>query len=117
MLLAALPAAARILPWRVIARLASPGSLDPHARHRLEWLGILLRNRVVRLWGGCLTRSLLRARYLRQMGVAAELRLGIRRRGERWEGHAWVCVDGCAVEEPEGTASFVPMWSSQCGCR
>jgi hypothetical protein len=52
----------------------------------------------------CLTRSLALARLLRLHGLAAEIRIGLRRAGGRLAGHAWVEHHGALVGDD---ASFV----------
>jgi hypothetical protein len=49
----------------------------------------------------CLSRSLVLWRLLRGRGVPAEIRLGVRKRGGALDAHAWVEVNGRAVD---GTA-------------
>ena len=56
----------------------------------------------------CLRRSLVLQRILRGQGVAAELRIGVRKEGERLEAHAWVEVEGKAVGEVEEIAVTYP---------
>jgi Transglutaminase-like superfamily len=54
-------------------------------------------------WGlvTCLPRSLTLWWILRRRGVKAELRMGVRRDGERIVAHAWVVCHGTAIGEPE----------------
>lgn len=42
----------------------------------------------------CLTQSLILFRILRRRGLAAELRIGVRRVGDDLNAHAWVAYDG-----------------------
>lgn len=49
---------------------------------------------------GCYPRSLLVFRFLAEAGARPVLRIGMRRRGDAIEGHAWVVVDGGPVDEP-----------------
>jgi hypothetical protein len=49
----------------------------------------------------CLERSLVLWRLLAQRGISAQLRIGVRKSGEKFEAHAWVERNGVAVGEPE----------------
>ena len=51
----------------------------------------------------CLERSLALWWLLARRGVAAQLRIGVRKTGEKFEAHAWVEYDGVAVGESDGT--------------
>jgi Transglutaminase-like superfamily len=50
----------------------------------------------------CLERSLALWWLLARRGVAAQLRIGVRKSGEKFEAHAWVEREGQAIDEPEG---------------
>lgn len=56
----------------------------------------------------CLRRSLVLQGLLARRGIAAELRIGVRRDGERLQAHAWVEVAGVPIEEPEEIAAAYP---------
>jgi hypothetical protein len=57
----------------------------------------------------CLVQSLALLRMLRTRGIDAELRLGARSRAGRFEAHAWVELDGIALNDATETgAAFVP---------
>lgn len=49
----------------------------------------------------CLQRSLALWYLLGRVGVRSELRIGVRKTGEKFEAHAWVECDGAAVGELE----------------
>ncbi len=49
----------------------------------------------------CLEESLALWWLLRRQGIAAELRIGVRKQGEKFEAHAWVEREGTALNEPE----------------
>jgi hypothetical protein len=49
----------------------------------------------------CLEESLALWFLLRRHGIEAELRVGVRKDGERFEAHAWVEREGVAFNEPE----------------
>jgi hypothetical protein len=51
----------------------------------------------------CLERSLALWWLLARHGVATQLRIGVRKAGEKFEAHAWVERDGAAIGEPETT--------------
>jgi Transglutaminase-like superfamily len=49
----------------------------------------------------CLEESLALWWLLGRRGIASDLRIGVRRNGEKIEAHAWVERDGAALNEPE----------------
>jgi hypothetical protein len=49
----------------------------------------------------CLEESLTLWYLLRKQGIAACLRIGVRKENEKFEAHAWVERDGTALNEPE----------------
>lgn len=49
----------------------------------------------------CLEESLALWWLLGRQGIAAELRIGVRKQGEKFEAHAWVEREGTALNEPE----------------
>ena len=51
----------------------------------------------------CLERSLALWWLLARLGVATQLRIGVRKTGAKFEAHAWVERDGVAIGEPEAT--------------
>jgi hypothetical protein len=50
----------------------------------------------------CLDRSLLLWYLLQSQGIAADLRIGVRKSDERFEAHAWVERDGIALNQIDG---------------
>jgi hypothetical protein len=50
----------------------------------------------------CLEESLVLWWLLARQGVSSELRIGVRKCGEKFEAHAWVECEGVAVNEPDG---------------
>lgn len=50
----------------------------------------------------CLTRSAILYAMLRQHGYRPELRIGVAGRAGAFDAHAWVMVDGRAVDQPAG---------------
>jgi hypothetical protein len=50
----------------------------------------------------CLERSLVLWWLLGRQHVAARLRIGVRKTGEKFEAHAWVEHQGRALAEPQG---------------
>jgi hypothetical protein len=58
----------------------------------------------------CLTRSLALYGLLRRQGLAAQLRLGVRRSGRgRLVAHAWVEWDGVPLPAGEDVGGYVPL--------
>ena len=51
----------------------------------------------------CLAESLALWWLLGREGIASDLRVGIRKDGEKFEAHAWVEHEGKALNEPEAT--------------
>ena len=49
----------------------------------------------------CLEESLALWWLLRRQGIGSDLRIGVRKDGEKFEAHAWVERDGMALNEPE----------------
>jgi len=49
----------------------------------------------------CLEESLVLWYLLRRQGIAARLRIGVRKISEKFEAHAWVEYNGEALNEPE----------------
>jgi hypothetical protein len=49
----------------------------------------------------CLEESLALWWLLGRQGIGAELRIGVRKQGEKFEAHAWVERAGAALNEPE----------------
>lgn len=73
-----------------------------------HWLGVASRHHLVR--ARCLHRSLALHRWLSQEGITGQLRIGVRKRSDELEAHAWVELDGQLVSErPEDVAGFTPL--------
>ena len=51
----------------------------------------------------CLERSLALWWLLERRGIASQLRIGVRKTGDKFEAHAWVEHEGVAIGEPEAT--------------
>jgi len=49
----------------------------------------------------CLDESMTLWWLLERQGIGAELKVGVRKDGEKFEAHAWVERDGLALNEPE----------------
>lgn len=81
---------------------------SPAAQVRARALRTAVEGRADRLPGrpACLPRALTLATRLRQEGLPAELRLGVRRVGEGLAAHAWVECGGVALEPSEGWAAL-----------
>ncbi|MEQ8272263.1 MAG: lasso peptide biosynthesis B2 protein [Deltaproteobacteria bacterium] len=52
--------------------------------------------------GRCVPRSIVIARFARQLGFDARVQFGIRRTSDGLMGHAWVVIDGAPVFEAPG---------------
>jgi Transglutaminase-like superfamily len=62
------------------------------------------------LAAGCLPRALALLRLLRWHGLAAELRIGMRRTSAGLVGHAWVEHHGAVIGQPPGfVGAFLPL--------
>ena len=79
------------------------GSQNPDAQARAA-----LTAQMVRAAGhsgigqpNCLKVSLLLWWLLARQGIASDLRVGVRKDGEKFEAHAWVECAGAALNEPE----------------
>jgi hypothetical protein len=75
--------------------------------HRIARLvGVAGREGIFR--ANCLEQSLTLWWLLRRRGFEAELRIGARKRGETFEAHAWVELEGAVLNDEEGvTSEFV----------
>ena len=51
----------------------------------------------------CLERSLAQWWLLARQGIAAQLRIGVRKESGKFTAHAWVEYDGVAIGEPESS--------------
>jgi len=66
--------------------------------------------------GSCVPRSLALVRLLRLHGFAAEIRVGMRRAGRGFAGHAWVVHHGSVIAQgSEFVGSFVPLLLAPAG--
>ena len=101
-----IPLALRVLPLpRVLAlcdawpRVAARPARPPALAHRVRrWLAIGRGP-----WKStCLTRSVVLYALLRQHGYSPELRIGVSGRARAFDAHAWVTVNGQAVDQPAG---------------
>lgn len=108
--------ALRLLPFRLVERLAAPPArrleLPPEAAgawvirmHRL--VGIAARRHLYPMT--CLRRSLVLRWLLGRAGIPTALRLGVRREGKALEAHAWVEYAGQPVGEPEDLERYTPL--------
>ena len=79
------------------------GSQNPDARARAELTAQMVQA-AVRLGFGdptCLEISLALWWLLARQGIASDLRVGIRKDGEKFEAHAWVECGGATLNDPE----------------
>lgn len=65
----------------------------------------------------CLERSLSLWWLLARQGIATQIRIGVRKGGEKFSAHAWVEREGAAIGEPDGShlhyAAFVEELSGE----
>jgi hypothetical protein len=86
---------------------AGPGPSSDERLFRARRVAWIVRGVSRRVPGTrCLVRSLATLAMLRREGLAADLRLGVRRSREGIEAHAWVEVEGDALGEPEPLEPF-----------
>jgi Transglutaminase-like superfamily len=92
--------------------LVSEGSeaLSPPEEHVDHLVAVFERARATcPVATSCLPASLALRRFLKRHGVAARLRLGARKIGSEWSGHAWVERGGRMLgDRPELVRHFVP---------
>jgi len=75
----------------------SPGDLPPATVARL--VATAARRGPFRV--ACLPRALALQGLLRERGIPAELRIGVRKEGDLFQAHAWVEHQGVALSEPD----------------
>jgi hypothetical protein len=124
---------ARMMPWRIVLPIAKrvvslsklvsfmelprrSSARQPFREKRVASLAHRVSGLGSRSSANCLERSLLAYRFLSEMGAAPRLVLGVRKEGEKVEGHAWVEVDGRAVaEQPPQELGYAPTTSFAAG--
>ena len=76
-------------------------STDAGAMDRAQKIAKMVQVAVVygRFGATCLPRSMVLWRFLQRQGIGCDLRLGARRENGNFEAHAWVEVDGVALNE------------------
>jgi len=97
----------RLLAWR-FRRIpaAGAGSLGPSGLERL--VDLAARHHVRPM--GCLRRSLVLQALLKGHGLATDLRIGVRKEGDRLQAHAWLEQAGQPLFEPPETRDrFAPL--------
>ena len=57
----------------------------------------------------CLPRAVVLSALLQRLGFTAEVKLGVRQGQRGFEAHAWVEVDGFALEPVAEPVPFVPL--------
>ena len=119
--------AGRMLAWAVALRLLKrvplprlvnlvrPRVAGTASKHDSDPARIVALAQAVSAWTSrrpqtmCLVRSLVGYRYLCRAGLKPELRIGLARQ-DALEGHAWVEIDGLAVNDhPASIAAFTPV--------
>lgn len=90
--------------------LPAAGEID--LARMVRWVDVAARHHWLQIT--CLRRAVVLAAFLERWGLAAELRLGVRREGEGIEAHAWVELDGEAVGETlDPHCTFSPLLPAQ----
>jgi hypothetical protein len=108
------PLGRHALLYRSLRAFAGPASESSPARRaraaRLEALFLRALGWAPAAGAGCVPRSVALARLLRLRGLAAELRVGMRRAAVGFTGHAWVMHDRAVIGQPaEHVGSFAPL--------
>lgn len=85
---------------------AAPDGRAPDPRATARLVATAARHGLHR--GNCLSQSLTLQRLLARDGIAAELRIGARRAGERLEAHAWVEHEGQPLNDGADVARRFP---------
>lgn len=110
--------AARGLLLRLAYTLPTDAAVRPEQALRAgRWMGTRVAAVAERMPGRprCLVRSLVLWSVLRRRGIPAELRLGVARAGG-FAAHAWVEVDGTAVNDaPDVAARYAPFAQAAAG--
>jgi hypothetical protein len=107
----AVPAMLAALPLRTVLRICDSWPRGPGARHSPAALAKRVRRWLAHGRGPwtstCLTRALVLYTMLRQHGYGPRIVIGVDGARLRFDAHAWVELDGKAVEEPvEAVATF-----------
>jgi hypothetical protein len=85
-------------------------ALVQQLRQYVRWLDVASRYHVVR--ARCLHQSLALHQWLREEGLASELRIGVLKDGNELKAHAWVEFEGHPVNDsPSAVAVFTPLRS------
>jgi Transglutaminase-like superfamily len=101
----------RALGWLVSAKAANPDAKDAGMIERAREIAGLEAAAVRNFpWCmNCLEQSLVLWWLLRQRGIPAEFRIGVRKDAEGFEAHAWVEVEGTNPSEADTEhINFVP---------
>ncbi len=95
------------------AAMGTPGPMMGNRPRRYAyWLEVASRHHVVR--ARCLHRSLVLHQWLLHDGIPSRLQIGVRKHEGVLHAHAWVEIDGQAVnEQPSELAAFTPLSSSR----
>ena len=91
---------------RVARRISAPKIHAPDARATARLVATAARHGLHR--GNCLSQSLTLQRLLARDGIAAELRIGARRAGDKLEAHAWVEHAGRPLNDGADVARRCP---------
>jgi hypothetical protein len=103
--------ALRLLPYRVVrrlaVRLARPRARPPLPASRVAW-AVAAAGRRVPGGANCLAQALAARVLLGRHGYASRLRLGVRHTPRRLEAHAWVELEGAALVGGSVAARYTP---------
>jgi hypothetical protein len=91
---------------RVARRVGARSDRAPDPRATARLVATAARHGLHR--GNCLSQSLTLQRLLARNGIAAELRIGARRAGEKLEAHAWVEHEGRPLNDGADVAQRFP---------
>ena len=89
----------KLLGARAAQASAAPGDLRIVLTSRM----VLAASRRSPIPSTCLERSFTLWWLLARQGIATQLRIGVRKDGEKFAAHAWVEHEGVSIGEPEDT--------------
>lgn len=89
----------RLLAWLTPAKLQSAAQVDQQVAQLARIVNLAAQHGPYR--ATCLRRSLLLWWWLRRSGIASDLRIGVQRTNQHFAAHAWVEIDGYAINDGE----------------
>jgi hypothetical protein len=106
---------------RLLTPKRPPAPVDAAAMEEAKridlYIRYLLRLNPDDLGRRCLKRSLLLYRFLRVRGIPARFCLGVRRRDDQLEGHAWIEVEGRNFSDPGPVEGYAVTFSHPDGLK